>query len=114
MKLSRDKISDNVAQIVAALPQIARAEGEERTNDVRLDIVRAITELLVAEEKVTGSRAKRCARRSGTFRKAARSGTCCKNATTRRIEKAGHRFDPIRADTLAGLRKKHLTADGRG
>jgi len=52
MKLSRDKISDMSHKIVAALRKSRELRVKKEPNDVRLDIVRAITELLVAEEKV--------------------------------------------------------------
>ena len=52
MKLSRDKISDMSHKIVAALRKSRELRVKKEANDVRLDIVRAITELLTAEEKV--------------------------------------------------------------
>ena len=52
MKLSRDKISDMSHKIVAALRKSRELRVKKDANDVRLDIVRAITELLTAEEKV--------------------------------------------------------------
>jgi hypothetical protein len=52
MKLSRDKITDMSHKIVAALRKSRELRVKQDPNDVRLEIVRAITELLVAEEKV--------------------------------------------------------------
>ena len=52
MKLSRDKISDMSHKIVAALRRSRELRVKKDANDVRLEIVRAITELLTAEEKV--------------------------------------------------------------
>jgi hypothetical protein len=52
MKLSRDKISDMSHKIVAALRKSRELRVKKEPNEVRLDIVRAITGLLVAEEKV--------------------------------------------------------------
>lgn len=52
MKLSRDKISDMSHKIVAALRKSRELRVKKDPNDLRLDIVRAITELLTAEEKV--------------------------------------------------------------
>ncbi len=52
MKLSRDKISDMSHKIVAALRKSRELRVKKDANDVRLEIVRAITELLTAEEKV--------------------------------------------------------------
>jgi hypothetical protein len=52
MKLSRDKISDMSHKIVAALRKSRELRVKKDPNEVRLEIVRAMTELLVAEEKV--------------------------------------------------------------
>ncbi|HLM99691.1 MAG TPA: DUF507 family protein [Bryobacteraceae bacterium] len=52
MKLSRDKITDMSHKIVAALRKSRELRIKKDPNDVRLDIVRAMTELLTAEEKV--------------------------------------------------------------
>ena len=52
MKLSRDKISDMSHKIVAALRKSRELRVKKEPNEVRLDIVRAITDLLIAEEKV--------------------------------------------------------------
>jgi hypothetical protein len=52
MKLSRDKITDISHKIVAALRKARELRLKKDPNEVRLEIVRAITELLVAEEKV--------------------------------------------------------------
>jgi hypothetical protein len=52
MKLSRDKISDISHKIVAALRKARELRLKKDPNEVRLEIVKAITELLVAEEKV--------------------------------------------------------------
>ena len=52
MKLSRDKISDMSHKIVAALRKSRELRVKKDPNEVRLEIVRAITELLTAEEKV--------------------------------------------------------------
>src|SRR5713101_6624461 len=52
MKLSRDKITDMSHKIVAALRKSRELRIKQDPNEVRLEIVRAMTELLVAEEKV--------------------------------------------------------------
>jgi len=52
MKLSRDKISDMSHKIVAALRKSRMLRVKKEPNDVRLEIVRSMTELLTAEEKV--------------------------------------------------------------
>ena len=52
MKLSRDKITDMSHKIVAALRKSRELRVKMEANDVRLEIVRAMTELLTAEEKV--------------------------------------------------------------
>jgi hypothetical protein len=52
MKLSRDKITDMSHKIVAALRKSRELRTKKDPNEVRLEIVRAMTELLTAEEKV--------------------------------------------------------------
>src|SRR5437899_2131558 len=52
MKLSRDKITDMSHKIVSMLRKSRDLRMRKDPNDVRLDVVRAMTELLVAEEKV--------------------------------------------------------------
>ena len=52
MKLSRDKITDMSHKIVMALRRSRELRVKKEANEVRLDIVRAMTDLLVAEEKV--------------------------------------------------------------
>jgi hypothetical protein len=52
MKLSRDKITDMSHKIVAALKKSRDLRVKQDANEVRLEVVRAMTELLTAEEKV--------------------------------------------------------------
>jgi hypothetical protein len=52
MKLSRDKITDMSHKLVGALRKSRELRFKKDPNEVRLDIVRAMTELLTAEEKV--------------------------------------------------------------
>ena len=52
MKLSRDKINDLSHKVVAALRKSRDFRLKRDPNDVRLELVKAMTELLVAEEKV--------------------------------------------------------------
>jgi len=52
MKLSRDKVTDMSHKIVAALRKSREVRVKKDPNEVRLEIVRALTELLTAEEKV--------------------------------------------------------------
>ena len=53
MKLSRDKITDISHKLIAVLRKIREVRMKKDQNDVRLEIVRAFTEiLLVAEDKV--------------------------------------------------------------
>jgi hypothetical protein len=52
MKLSRDKITDMSHKLVSALRKSRELRVKKDPNEVRLDIVRAMTELLTAEEKV--------------------------------------------------------------
>jgi hypothetical protein len=52
MKLSRDKITDISHKLVAALKKSRELRLKKDANEVRLDIVRTISELLATEEKV--------------------------------------------------------------
>ena len=52
MKLSRDKVTDISHKIVAALRKARELRVKKDPNEARLEIVRAMTELLQAEEKV--------------------------------------------------------------
>jgi uncharacterized protein len=52
MKLSRDKITDMSHKIVAELRKSRQLRVKKDPNEVRLEIVRAMMELLTAEEKV--------------------------------------------------------------
>jgi len=52
MKLSRDKISDISHKLVTTLRKSRELRFKKDANDVRLEIVRAITDLLAVEEKV--------------------------------------------------------------
>lgn len=52
MKLSRDKVNEMSHKLVAALRKSREMRTKHEPNDLRLEIVREMTELLVAEEKV--------------------------------------------------------------
>jgi hypothetical protein len=52
MKLSRDKINDISHKLVTAFRKAREFRLKKDPNDVRLEIVRAMTELLAVEEKV--------------------------------------------------------------
>jgi uncharacterized protein len=52
MKLSRDKITDISHKLVASLRKSRDLRFKKDPNEVRLEVVRAITELLTTEEKV--------------------------------------------------------------
>ncbi len=52
MKLSRDKITDMSHKIVAAMRKARDLRFKKDPNEVRLEVVRTFTELLVTEEKV--------------------------------------------------------------
>ena len=52
MKLSRDKVNDMSHKIVSALRKAREFRLKKDQNDVRLEIVRLMTDLLQAEEKV--------------------------------------------------------------
>jgi hypothetical protein len=52
MKLSRDKINDISHKVVAELRKSRDFRVKRQPNDVRLELVKVVTELLVTEEKV--------------------------------------------------------------
>jgi len=52
MKLSRDKITDMSHKLIVALRKARELRVKKDPNEVRLEIVRDITEILTAEEKV--------------------------------------------------------------
>jgi len=52
MKLSRDKINDMSHKIIVALRKTRELRMRKDLNEVRLEVVRDITEVLTAEEKV--------------------------------------------------------------
>jgi hypothetical protein len=52
MKLSRDKITDISHKLVTAMRKSREVRVKKDPNDVRLEVVRAFTDLLVTEEKV--------------------------------------------------------------
>ena len=52
MKLSRDKITDMSHKIVSALRKARELRVKKDTNEVRLEIVRDMTDVLLAEDKV--------------------------------------------------------------
>ena len=52
MKLSRDKVTDISHKLVTAMRKSRELRFRKDPNDVRLEIVRAITDLLAIEEKV--------------------------------------------------------------
>jgi hypothetical protein len=52
MKLSRDKVTDISHKIVNALRKARELRVKKDLNEMRLEIVRSVTELLVAEDKV--------------------------------------------------------------
>jgi hypothetical protein len=52
MKLSRDKVTDMSHKLVTALRKSRELRLKADVNEVRLEIVRGMTDLLMAEEKV--------------------------------------------------------------
>ena len=52
MKLSRDKVTDISHKVVNSLRKARELRMKKDTNDVRLEVVRFMTELLMAEDKV--------------------------------------------------------------
>src|SRR6202162_864451 len=82
MKLSRDKINDISHKIVAALRKSREFRLKRDPNDVRLELVKAMTELLQTEEKVDRAARTKIRTQSGRFRKGPRRGTCSTSGTT--------------------------------
>ena len=74
MKLSRDKINDLSHKIVASLRKNRDFRLKRDPNDVRLEMVKVVTELLHTEERVDRARSAR----------APRSGMCSTGAITPR------------------------------
>ena len=81
MKLSRDKINDISHKLVTSFRKAREFRLKKDPNDVRLEIVRSMTELLSWRKKWTAPRGLKSARRKKKFRKAPRSGICCTGAT---------------------------------
>ena len=52
MKLSRDKVNELSHKLAAALRRVPRVKFKLEWNDVRLEIVRAMTEILQTEDKI--------------------------------------------------------------
>src|SRR5690348_17069977 len=52
MKLSRDKVNDMSHKIVTALRKARELRMKQDTNEVRLEVVRTMADLVMAEEKV--------------------------------------------------------------
>ena len=52
MKLSRDKVNDLSHKVVTEMRKSRDFRLKQEPNDVRLELVRAMTDLLLAEEKV--------------------------------------------------------------
>jgi hypothetical protein len=68
MKLSRDKINDLSHKIVAALRKSRDFRLKRDPNDVRLEMVKVVTELLTTEERVDrAARAKVRSMKSGAI-----------------------------------------------
>ncbi len=81
MKLSRDKINDLSHKIVAALRKSRDFRLKRDPNDVRLEMVKIITELLQTEEKVGTRRlVRRFARRSARSPRARKRGSLAPQA----------------------------------
>src|ERR1019366_5433566 len=76
MKLSRDKINDLSHKIVSALRKSRDFRLKRDPNDVRLEMVKIITELLQTEEKVDRAARTKIRTRSVRSPRAPKSGIC--------------------------------------
>ena len=96
MKLSRDKINDISHKIVAALRKSRDFRLKRDPNDVRLELVKVMTELLQTEDKV--DRAARTKIRTQKREISGRHrgvGSAPQALLRRRAEEARHRFSPL-------------------
>ena len=94
MKLSRDKITDMSHKLVTALRKARELRMKKDPNEVRLEIVRDMTELLTAEDKV--DRAARAEDSLAEARDPGRQrgvGPAAPPLLLRRTEEARHRSD---------------------
>ena len=84
MKLSRDKVTDISHKLVEMLRRSRELRLKNKdTNAVRLEIVRVMTELLMAEDKVDrAARQKIRYAKTRDSRKDPKNGTCCTGDTT--------------------------------
>ena len=96
MKLSRDKINDISHKVVAALRKSRDFRLKRDPNDVRLELVKVMTEILVTEEKVDkAARTKIRTQKKGNRRRHRGVGPAPQALLRRGAEEARHRSDPL-------------------
>ena len=103
MKLSRDKVSEISHKVVEMLRKNRDLRLKNKdTNAIRLEIVRVMTELLLAEDKVDrAARAEDPLAEDATSPKAAKSGICCCASTTPKNSRSSASISPSRRATPA-------------
>src|SRR5579862_9928174 len=84
MKLSRDKINDISHKIVTALRKSRDFRLKRDPNDVRLELLKVMTELLQTEEKVDRAARTKIKTQKREIAEGAKSGTCSTGAITRK------------------------------
>ena len=76
MKLSRDKINDLSHKIVAALRKSREFRVRKDQNEIRLSLVREITDILQLEDRVDKAARRKSARKSVKLPRAGKSTIC--------------------------------------
>ena len=77
MKLSRDKVTDMSHKIIVALRKTRELRMKKDPNEVRLEIVRDITEVLTAEEKVDKLSRQKIRSQKREIPEGSEEWTCC-------------------------------------
>ena len=97
MKLSRDKVTEISHKLVEMLRKSRELRLKNKdTNAIRLEIVRFMTDLLMAEDKVDkASRQKIRTLKKGSPGRHRRVGSAAQAVLLRRAEEARDRFGPI-------------------
>src|SRR5579885_1902772 len=84
MKLSRDKVNDISHKIVTALRKSRDFRLKKDPNDVRLELVKAMTDLLTMEDRVDRAARTKIRTQKRDIPKAPKSGTSCTSDITLR------------------------------
>ena len=82
MKISRSKVLEFSHKLGAVVPRVPGIRAKVPWNDIRLHIVRELTDILTKEETIDQNAQKKSAARNATSPRAAKSGRCSTAATT--------------------------------